>query len=216
MHTEFLKYDPNVSIEGIATALGVLGAAIGYLFSLGRDWVKDYRDRRKRGTNFVLLALLEQHLLTGLPKNELLKMYQDKSTADLRKRYHARSPTQLDEIELERHLKQLQFDFLIDLASHDRYRIRFKPLTDYDKKEYEQKEIAATARTKITAEQLRSVARKVLQDEKSPQYLSRMAVSLLVRLKDIDVAVDTLKSKNIETALAAADVLADFVSDSNG
>jgi hypothetical protein len=84
-----MAFDPTVTIEGAATALGVLGAATGYVINLIRGWHFDYKDKRYAGTNRLILDLLEKNFWTGLTESKLYELYISPELNAKRKEYQA-------------------------------------------------------------------------------------------------------------------------------
>jgi hypothetical protein len=206
-------FDPHVSIEGIATAVGVLGAAIGYVINLALNWRRDRRTRRYRGTRLVILDLLEQSLRTGLTVQELRAQYGSEAIAQQRKEYGAWDPGQLDDIEFERELKQLQLDFLIDLVGKDRYQIRVKLISSNDLREAAEARIASLTKSTVTTQELQDVASRILS-KSTDRYIRRDALRVLLQLSDpkaVSEVVKALASTDDDLALDAAGLLAPYV-----
>lgn len=208
-----MDFDPRVSLEGAATALGVLGAALGYVINLVRNWRREHRAGRYRGTRLVILDLLGQHLWTGLTADQLRMQYESDALTGKRKEYRAWPSRTLDRIEFERELKQLQLDFLIDLVGKDHYQVRVRPISSHDMKEVAEARIASLAQSKVSPLQLVDVALRVLTGSPD-KYDRRDALRLLVQLSDvraIDEVIKSLGSSDHQLALDAAGVLAPYV-----
>lgn len=74
-----------MTIEGGATALAVVGAAIGYLVNLARGWRRERRDANFIGTRLLILEVLERHPFSGLSEDELWNAYRSEALAERRK-----------------------------------------------------------------------------------------------------------------------------------
>lgn len=207
-----MRFDDTISIEGAATALGVLGAAIGYLISLVRSWRFTYRDSRYRGTNTVILDILQQDPFRSLTEQELYERYCSDEMAEKRKQYRAWKPSKLSLLEFEGQLTHLQMQFLIDLAGKDSYSIRVKPPSSYDRQQAFELEVRDFVRARVTEDELRSAARQVFVNPPD-QWARGRALKLLVRLKDATVIEDAktaLTGTDAKTAIEIAEVFAEY------
>ncbi len=127
----WLQFDSKVSIDGVATSLGVMGAAVGYLINLVREWRKERRDRALLGTSFVILDFLER-ADGSLSEKALLDRYVDSGSEDVRTKYGATKPEELSPVDFERRLRTLQLEGFIAPAGSDRWRTCFKPIDEYE------------------------------------------------------------------------------------
>jgi len=81
MNLQDFQLDKTINIEGIIAALAILGAATGFIINLIRKWKIDFKEKRYRGTNFIILDLLELHFQDGLSEDKLWNLY---SSNDMR------------------------------------------------------------------------------------------------------------------------------------
>lgn len=128
-----LEFDSKVAIDGVATALGVVGAAVGYLINLVREWRNERRDRALLGTSFVILDLLER-AEGSLSEKSLFDGYRAASCENVRRKYGATDPSKLSQVDFERRLRSLQFDGFIAPAGTDKWRTRFNPIDEYEQR----------------------------------------------------------------------------------
>jgi len=191
-------YDPNVSIEGIATALGVLGAAIGYLLNLAKGWRNERKRNHYVGTRLVILTLLERNLWTGLSEDQLWELYISNDSLELRKSYGAWELKKFDRIKFERELRQLQLDFQIDLAGKDQYRLRVQPISNYDLQKVSEIEAMKFVSEHFTREKVTEALKRIHSSGKN-EYDRQRALNLLVQLKSPEALQD------ISNALNASD-----------
>lgn len=200
-------FDPSVTIEGVATALGVVGAATGYLVNLVRGWRLDRKNARYRGTKLVILQLLKEQLPKGISEIDLWSRYNSGETEAIRKKYGAWKPKKLGVIGLERELKQLQLDFLIDLIDRDTYRLRYKPVDSYEKEEREKTELSEFLRGFVNEDKISETALRVFITSKS-SYEKEDAARLLMKLRDekgMAKVVEALDSEDSNTAIQIAE-----------
>jgi len=118
--------DTTINIEGLVAAIAIFGAVIGFIINLSKNWISEYKEKRYRGTNFVILDLLEQNFSTGLSEKQLWNLYRSDSTLEKRKKYSAYAPIKIGEIGFEGQLKHLQNRFLIRLTGPSQYHIDFQ------------------------------------------------------------------------------------------
>ena len=184
-------YDPSIGIADAATALGVVGAAAGYIISLIRAWRTDWRNTRYRGTRLTILELLEQALPEGMAEKDLRSAYS--KNEHLRRKYTAWDPEKLDDVAFERELKQLQFyDHAIDLVGPDTYRIRHEPITQYEMNERRRREVSEFVQKNVPTEKLRETALRILKNTDDKHDREEAARSLM-RLQDEDGLKECLK-----------------------
>src|SRR4051812_1223420 len=115
------KIDTTLNIEGIIAALAILGAAIGFLINLIKGWKTDFKEKRYRGTNHIILDLLEINFQEGLSEEKLWELYCSPETKLKRKSFSAYNPKKLKRIGFENQLKHLQSRFLIRLTGPGHY-----------------------------------------------------------------------------------------------
>ena len=128
-------WDNSLSLDGLATALGVLGAAIGYVINLIRSWRAERRDSAARGAKFVLLELLESDLLHGRSEDDLFEAYSNPATQPLIQKYSATKPGKLERVEMERLLRVLQYESMIDVVGTDAYRLNARLIGSHERDE---------------------------------------------------------------------------------
>ncbi|MBI2150801.1 MAG: hypothetical protein HYU27_09400 [Acidobacteria bacterium] len=207
-----MEYDPRITLEGAATALGVLGAAIGYLFSVVARFRHDRREEGLIGTRLLILELLERHLATGLKEDQIWTIYTSRDVAERRKYYRARAPNKVNRLQFERELRQLQLDHLIDLGGPDHYHVRLRPR--YDADDLAKLNLSASISAKVSRDKLRETAAHVLNDTAADTYRKRDAMRTLIKLGDaasLQLVVDLLDAEQRELALVAADLLAEHL-----
>lgn len=159
-----ITWDPTISIEGTATALGVVGAAIGYLTNLINGALKERRNTLYRGTRLVILDLLECDPWQGLTEDQIWNLYRAEKP---RKHYTALSPKKLTKLGLKRELKQLQLQFLIDLCGKDSYRIRMSPVSKYDLQKSGELSAIRLFTSSVTRDDLVHVTKRILGNAES-------------------------------------------------
>jgi len=206
---DIVQYDPNITIEGAATALGVVGAAIGYLLNLRRNWSSSRNGRLNLGTRLCILDILEQHLQLGASESEIITAYQSSEFLTKRLEYGGWKPNDLDKIRYERFLKQLQNDFLIDLVGKDRYKMRVKPVSKYDIRESTESIVSDHIQTVTTIDNLQKILKEYLEDS-SHGYRRKRAAELLLRTGDkktIEEIVKLCDGEDAELRLEIAELL---------
>ncbi|WP_171098438.1 hypothetical protein [Ruegeria sp. HKCCD7255] len=204
-----LEFDTTIGLEGAATAIGVLGAAAGYIFSLIDGGLRRLREGKYRGTKFVILTILEKHPINGMEEQEIFSQYDSSQNEKLRKGYGAWKPGKLDAVEFERLLKQLQTEFMIDLIGPDRYRLRQNPVRSYEFEESARSERAAMVESTVSEDEIAKVLLKILR-EASSDFDREDAARTLLDLKNqesLEYLTEQMKSADNEQALAAARIL---------
>jgi len=126
MHWYILRFDSTVNIDGIISAVAILGAAVGFFINLAKTWHKELKEKKLRGTNFIILGLLESNFQNGLSEEDLWRLYSGSETLLNRQYFSAFSPKKLNRVGFNRQLKQLQCDFLIRLTGPAHYHIDFQ------------------------------------------------------------------------------------------
>jgi hypothetical protein len=205
-----MTWDPNIGLEGIATGLGILGAAVGYVVNLVRNWRRETRDERERGAKFVILQLLEKGSRHGVSEEDLWQGYGAAEAGSVRKKYRAADPDDIDRLTFERFLKQLQNELLIDLVDVDRYRLRFNRASAWEEAQAEARKIRDRLRTKVTPQRVRATASRILRDDTLQAYEKGRAARLLLGLGDdegADEVIRLLDSKRADVAIEAAEAL---------
>ena len=209
---EHMTWDTTVSIEGLATALALLGAALGYVINLIRRWRQDAQDRAMLGTSFVILQLLEEELTNGLSEEELFRAYGSKDTLELRGKYSAMPPRKLSRVLFERRLRQLQFEGMVDPIRRDRWRVRVHPIDSHEAREQARAAMRQVVHEQVRSEELIAVAELLLRDARD-SWRKKEALELLARINPTEGVAkikSLLTSENREEALAAAEVLAEL------
>jgi hypothetical protein len=207
------NFSSELTVEGLATAIGVLGAAIGYLINLFRNWRNERLDARYRGTKLMILDLLERNFWYGLSEEELWTLYRGNSTSERRSHYKAWPPSKFNRLDFEREIRQLQLDHLIELAEKDTYRLRAYPVSLYDLEKATEIANANLLAAKVNRTKLTEVAKRVLvESERDHEKLN--AARLLVKVADSDSLGEVLKlldSSDTEVALEAAEFLLPYM-----
>lgn len=200
-------------LGAVATAFAFVGAALGYLLSLYKGWSDERRDDRLRGTNYLLLDLLDDWLLDGLSETELMAQYRTHASGPKGRHYGALPAKKFSELDLARHLKRLQFDGLIDLVGPGQYRIRFRSQDRYEAETRASRLLAEQVMTKIGGPELMRevetlVGKQTYSHEKADllQAASRLdpadsAQSLLGRMKSADPAEALAAARTVLLAL---------------
>jgi hypothetical protein len=186
-----LEWDPKVSIEGTATALGVMGAAVGYLISLVQRSRQERMSTFSRGTRLLILDILEQSPWEGMSEDALWDAYNLESK---KRRYYKASPPQnLTRIGFEREIRQLQLQFLIDLCGKDQYRVRMNPVTRYDADKFSDKKAMEVVNASVSRNEIIQASLKVLHSNERP-YEKRNALKILIKLgyEDIHKEIQTI------------------------
>lgn len=208
-----MQFDPTVTIEGAATALGVLGAATGYLVNLVRGWRYDYKEKRSTGTNLLIMDLLEKNTWTGLTESDLFALYGSPELEGKRREYKAWHPKKINRLEFERQLRALQYDHLIDLAGPDLYRIRVNPVSGYEVRDRQKASDATFVKSSVDQKKLVNFLREQVKSAKSPYDRGR-ALRLLARLRDeefVRVSTTALDGTDAELGMQLADVFAEHM-----
>jgi hypothetical protein len=208
-----MDFDPTVTIEGAATALAVVGAATGYLINLSTTWWQERKRKRYVGTRMVILDLLERNMGTGLSEEQLWELYRSPGTEERRKYYSAWPPKEIDRLDFEREVRQLQLDFLVDLAGEDHYRARVHPFDSYDTEKLKRSAVTAQLQGSVNRDKLRNVALRALEDP-GLTYERDNAMRLLLGMADrisVDIVTRQLESQDTRLSLSAAQVLADYL-----
>ena len=205
-----VTWDPNISLEGLATGLGILGAATGYVLNLVHRWREERLARAERGAKLVILHILESEPRRGLTEDELWERYRSDRLADVRQKYRAAKPRRLDRLTFERFLKQLQNEFLVDLSDVDKYRLRIHFSSPWEEAQRQQQQIREKLLATVSVQKVRDVASRTLHDPNAPPYEKQRAARILVRLGDdtgLDELVSLLDAPDSALALEAAEAI---------
>lgn len=150
-----LEFDPKISIEGIATALGVIialvGGVLGFLIGFFRSARARRQDRRERADRLTIMEILERDLFQGLTETQIKELFRADETAVFRKKAGASNPQKLSEHDFSRYLRDLQWSHMIDQIEKDKYRMRSTALSYEQSRARQQQFVAAI--TQIVPEQ---------------------------------------------------------------
>lgn len=150
--------DRTLNIEGLAAALGIIGAAIAYIISLILRFWDKRKARNFRGTKFVILEVLEAALPGALSEEQIISEYGATSRIDERAKYGAWPPEKIDRLTFEREIKQLQNDFLIEITGKNSYRLKVNPIAPHETVENSKTELAEILRREIGINAVRDAA----------------------------------------------------------
>lgn len=206
-----LEWDPKVSIEGTATALGVMGAAVGYLTSLVQRSRQERMNTCSRGTRLLILDILEQSPWNGMSEDKLWESY--KLESQKRRYYKAYPPQELTRIGLEREIRQLQLQFLIDLCGKDQYRVRMHPITKYDIDKYSDRKALEILNAGVSRDELIQAALKALHS-KELRYQKRSALKILIKLGYEDIQKEIqylLQQPEEDSSIDAISEIAEYI-----
>ena len=207
-----MELDLTISIEGMATALGVLGAAIGYIVNLIKSWNKDRRDTEMRGASFVILEILEDHIDEGLTEDELFNQYCSVENKTLRDKYSAISPKKLKRTEFERRLRQLQFENMINPIGKDEWRINTRYKDTFEIRDLERKRVQEKLRDDIPVEQITEIVESALGST-DRSWTKKEALMVIMKVnpdRGIEVLQSVLSSSDPEDAVLAAEIITDL------
>jgi hypothetical protein len=208
-----MRWDTTVSIEGVATAAGVVGAAVGYLVNLIRNWRQEAKNKKRRGTYSTILHLLEEDLVSGLTEDQLWDMYSSERTSEVRRRYNALTPTKVDRVRFESLIRDLRLDRLIELVGRDQYRLETRHLDKYDFQSEARAVAIKAANRAIAPTAVADAARAALLDESLDRWERKHALELLMRVDPDDgvaQATKLLSCGKHDLIIMAGEVLADL------
>ncbi len=214
-----MKFDTTLNIESVVAALGVLGAAIGYLIDLVRRWIDNSKEKKYRGTNSIILDLLEQNFYSGLSEDELWKQYQGTETVEKRKTFGAYNPKRLGKLGFEHQLKHLQGRFLIRLTGECHYHIEFQEPYRWRETQYKgvYKAILAKVAQRLETTSLADILNSVLTESDANRYSRASLHHFLASEGDernIDQLVNDLRGNDIDRRKIAIDTLTEIYRDS--
>lgn len=182
------KIDKTLNVEGIIAALAIFGAAVGFVLNLIKGWRNDYKETRYRGTNSIILDLLEQNFENGLSEEELWNLYSSTDTLSKREAFKAFGPEKLKRIGFEGQLKHLQSRFLIRLTGPAHYHIDFSEPRQW-KRFYQvdmYKKIVAQIQNEIGQEELNKILSSVIVTSDMSFYKSSEVHTYLIEKGDKD------------------------------
>jgi hypothetical protein len=212
------KIDTTLNIEGIIAALAILGAAISYIINLIKNWRTAYKEKRYRGTNFVILELLETNFKEGLSEDKLWDLYNDGSTLQKRKYFNAFSPSKLKRIGFEGQLKHLQSRFLIRLTGPGHYHIDFSEPRDW--RRFSQRlsfqKIIDSVKSKLTSEELSAIFVKNVNNDTLGAYRRKDTLNYLLETGNTDAInklIEDLKSSDSEKSKSATELFLEIYSE---
>ncbi len=202
--------DKIVNLEGLIAALAILGAVIGFILNLIKNWRHEYKEKRYRGTNFIILDLLEQHFREGLSETKLWELYNSQSTLVKRKKFTAFNPTKLGKIGFEGQLKHLQSNFLIRLTGPAHYHIDFSRTNDWTNyhRKIKFQEIVDSVRVKIGSKELNQILSSTISSDDISIYQKKDTQRYLLEEGDkqgINNLISSLKSEDIEVRKEAVE-----------
>jgi hypothetical protein len=207
-----LRFDNTINIESLVAAIGVVGAATGYIFKLIKDWRYQYKDNKYHGTNLIILDLLETHFYDGLSENKLWELYNDSATKGKRGIYKAWKPSSLRRIGFEKQLRHLQDRFLIRLTGKDHYHIAFHDKRDWleqerqDRIEYSRQSILE----KIGETDLCEILLKHLKEDDISSYKRTDTLMTLLKLGNqnaVEILINDLQSSEKDKIDAAVEII---------
>lgn len=192
---DFSKFriDTTLNIEGIIAALAILGATIGFLINLVKKWRLDFKEKRYRGTNFVILDLLESNFQNGLSEDNLWNYYCSIETQKKRKSFSAYNPKKLKRIGFEEQLKHLQSRFLIRLTGPAHYHIEFSEPREW-KRFYRQNcylKILDKIKSTLGEEELKKILNETINSPDANFYRLKDTHRLLLEIGD-DNAIEKI------------------------
>lgn len=211
MNFNEFQIDTKINIEGIIAAIAILGAAIGFIINIVRRWNLDYKEKRFRGTNFIILDLLETNFQNGLSEDKLWELYSSADMQEKRKSFFAYNPKKLKRIGFEGQLKHLQSLFLIRLTGPAHYHIDFSQPSDwgrfYKKNQYIQ--ILQSIKAQIGEEILNEILNKTIQNGDISFYKLKDTYRYLFDTGDnaaISKIISDLKNEDLNTRQNAVEL----------
>lgn len=213
-----LKLDSTVNVEGIISALAILGAAIGFVINLIKKWRSDYKQKKYRGTNFIILDLLESNFQDGLSEDKLWNLYCSRETLEKRKHFSAYKPEKLKRIGFEGQLKHLQNQFLIRLTGPAHYHIDFKESRDW--KNYNRKnnfiKIVEQIKDDIGEKELNEILNQFIQNNDRSFYRIKDTYRFLIEYGDsssVRKIISDLKNSDVEIRKNAVELFIELTNE---
>lgn len=204
-------FDRTINIESLIASIGVIGAALGYILNLIKNWKRESADRKYRGTNSFILDMLETNFYSGMSEDKLWETYNAPSTSEKRKTFGAWKPEKLKKLGFEGQLRHLQSKFLIRLTGNNHYHIDFVDQDRWHSEERRQKIIQFKAKLmdKLGTEQYNQILNSQLSGSDS-SYSRREFLIALLRLdheNGIDKLISDLQSNDKDKIEAAVSII---------
>lgn len=212
MNWSELQIDTTINIESLVASVAVLGAAIGYLTNLLRNWRTKLKDDRYAGTNAFILDMLESKFFTGMTEAELWTEYNKPETLGKRIVFGAWLPKRIGRFGFEKQLRHLQTRFLIRLTGNDHYHIEFADQARWSS-ERKRREIEATHEElflKLGTDKYTDFLISQLADEELSSYQRRELVAAVIginRQLGVEILISDLQSGKKEKIEAAVHVI---------
>ena len=213
MRVTMMDWDTTLSVEGVATAAGVLGAAIGYIVNLMKTWRDNGEAKKRRGTYATILHFLEDDLLEGQTEDQLWQKYVSPDSLGIRKRYRAISARKLDRVKFEALIRDLRLDRLIELIGRDQYRLESRFLDKYDLSRESRTIASQVAGRLISIDAITDRVRAIVMDRSLSRYERKDALELMIRVSPtvgVRQAAELMGSSDRVEVLIAGEVLGDL------
>jgi hypothetical protein len=121
------QFNPEVTLEAIATSIGVIvaiaGGVTGFLIAVFRQSSYNRRERRERADRLVIMEILEQDLKHGLSEQAILGGFQSPGTIALRKQLGATEPSKMTIQQVSQYMRDLQWSHMVDQVGTDSYKL---------------------------------------------------------------------------------------------
>jgi hypothetical protein len=208
--------DPTISLEAGVGALALLAAALGYLANLVGAYRRRREDERIYGDKLVLLELLKAEPLRGLSEAALLERLRDPNGVALANQLKATAPSMMTEDTIERRLRSLQFEGMVDPTVSGTYVLRTGFSKSSERTELIRARKAAHLLQKIHPDQL--LAALKLEDGQGADWTKRevtRAYAALGTAPALDELARLVASEDPEAARLAAEAVAEFLRDAD-
>jgi hypothetical protein len=213
-----ISIDSTINLEGVVAAIGILAAAIGYIFSLIRTARDNRQWKLERADNIVILEILESDPVNGLNESEIMSYFKKPEYQQLIKQLKASRPEKLKMDYLESRLRNLQYESFLDRTLARKYVLRTR--YEYKPDELTQREIEIKRHkmeylsSKLKVSKLIEIL-KINMDEMEI-WDRRNAIRAFAAIGN-DVALDELinhlESKEPKVALATALEISEILRD---
>jgi hypothetical protein len=213
-----ISIDSTINLEGVVAAIGILAAAIGYIFSLIRTARDNRQWKLERADNIVILEILESDPVNGLNESEIMSYFKKPEYQQLIKQLKASRPEKLKMDYLESRLRNLQYESFLDRTLARKYVLRTR--YEYKPDELTQREIEIKRHkmeylsSKLKVSKLIEIL-KINMDEMEI-WDRRNAIRAFAAIGN-DVAIDELinhlESKEPKVALATALEISEILRD---
>ena len=177
-----MTLNTEVSIEGLVAALGICGAAIGYIVSLFHK----KKEKREKADRLTIMEILEREPVFGLSETQIKIYFESDETANFRKKAGANKPSKLKDTDYAIYIRDLQWASMIDQIDKDKYRLRVRRM-DYELVVREK--IKSLVEDKLNKEQVVQILLKKYTDASG--YEKDKHFDCLIHL-DPKTAVDTV------------------------